>query len=530
MDVGSLDQGAELNRERAEPKSSMSKKISRNDPCSCGSGRKYKKCCGENGRIQMSNSIALLPGPRCYLRTANGPGHHMDQTLRMLAERHADVINHGLRELVAGRVTIEDVLTRSPSYAHLVSPFILTDAGDEGISVGLFPEQHRQFDCVNLYNYALRNPTSKIEPQIKRFWELPESVICSHSNLSDLCQQRLWGDGSPAATTLSGASFIRKGSTLNAILGVEVLLDRRLVEAEIGRLSDFMRFLGVTDPGPKPVTAESEMLELLGQQDPRYRNLVLQKTLFLAEYDLNTCKPRVYRIIKLAGNTYLCFDAAQWGNSKHHGEVEAVGFWWDQFLEFKINIGRSNEDLFTSYMQALHMCLHLPEYDGFRKQNQVNKKWGSGQRKDKGSTSEPKPPIIAANGFLYKSNPSSKNEYEPREEEPGEKGGAKKKRKSCEFEFDRSGGWVNHDPVKQPNYLGRKPDGTIGEPNRHWRRGTTVGKGKGRRPEVVLVKQPIADLMEDGEPAKRKPGRPKGSKNKPMGPPDGVSGGGSNAA
>ena len=28
------------------PKPAISKKIGRNDPCSCGSGKKYKKCCG----------------------------------------------------------------------------------------------------------------------------------------------------------------------------------------------------------------------------------------------------------------------------------------------------------------------------------------------------------------------------------------------------------------------------------------------------------------------------------------------------
>jgi preprotein translocase subunit SecA len=30
------------------PKKRESKKIGRNDPCTCGSGKKYKKCCGRN--------------------------------------------------------------------------------------------------------------------------------------------------------------------------------------------------------------------------------------------------------------------------------------------------------------------------------------------------------------------------------------------------------------------------------------------------------------------------------------------------
>ena len=28
------------------PKPAQSEKIGRNDPCKCGSGKKYKKCCG----------------------------------------------------------------------------------------------------------------------------------------------------------------------------------------------------------------------------------------------------------------------------------------------------------------------------------------------------------------------------------------------------------------------------------------------------------------------------------------------------
>jgi preprotein translocase subunit SecA len=29
-------------------KPAVSKKVGRNDPCPCGSGKKYKKCCGQN--------------------------------------------------------------------------------------------------------------------------------------------------------------------------------------------------------------------------------------------------------------------------------------------------------------------------------------------------------------------------------------------------------------------------------------------------------------------------------------------------
>ena len=31
------------------PKPSVSKKVGRNEPCPCGSGKKFKKCCGTTG-------------------------------------------------------------------------------------------------------------------------------------------------------------------------------------------------------------------------------------------------------------------------------------------------------------------------------------------------------------------------------------------------------------------------------------------------------------------------------------------------
>ena len=33
-------------------------KIGRNDPCTCGSGKKYKKCCGRNAQANALNEVA----------------------------------------------------------------------------------------------------------------------------------------------------------------------------------------------------------------------------------------------------------------------------------------------------------------------------------------------------------------------------------------------------------------------------------------------------------------------------------------
>ena len=48
-----LDEAAmQLNRsdnEDIDSKDYGTKKVSRNDPCPCGSGKKYKQCCGKSG-------------------------------------------------------------------------------------------------------------------------------------------------------------------------------------------------------------------------------------------------------------------------------------------------------------------------------------------------------------------------------------------------------------------------------------------------------------------------------------------------
>ena len=42
------DKAAEIAREDRDANIAHSEKIGRNDPCPCGSGKKYKKCCGKN--------------------------------------------------------------------------------------------------------------------------------------------------------------------------------------------------------------------------------------------------------------------------------------------------------------------------------------------------------------------------------------------------------------------------------------------------------------------------------------------------
>lgn len=44
----SAERRAEITKEFRLSKMAVSSKVGRNDPCTCGSGKKYKKCCGMN--------------------------------------------------------------------------------------------------------------------------------------------------------------------------------------------------------------------------------------------------------------------------------------------------------------------------------------------------------------------------------------------------------------------------------------------------------------------------------------------------
>ena len=47
-DVLSKERRAEIKKEYNKGRIAVSNKVGRNEPCPCGSGKKYKKCCGKN--------------------------------------------------------------------------------------------------------------------------------------------------------------------------------------------------------------------------------------------------------------------------------------------------------------------------------------------------------------------------------------------------------------------------------------------------------------------------------------------------
>ncbi|MBI4678985.1 MAG: SEC-C domain-containing protein [Elusimicrobia bacterium] len=46
----------------------------RNDPCRCGSGKKYKSCCWDKDRSQRIERLAPAPGPKAQAPPAQEAG------------------------------------------------------------------------------------------------------------------------------------------------------------------------------------------------------------------------------------------------------------------------------------------------------------------------------------------------------------------------------------------------------------------------------------------------------------------------
>lgn len=63
----------------------MQKKVGRNDPCPCGSGKKYKKCCEERLEKKKFTAQVLTPS----------------QSDRKPAEKAKDLSTHFFKHLVA---------------------------------------------------------------------------------------------------------------------------------------------------------------------------------------------------------------------------------------------------------------------------------------------------------------------------------------------------------------------------------------------------------------------------------------------
>ncbi|MGA2089400.1 MAG: SEC-C metal-binding domain-containing protein [Stellaceae bacterium] len=47
----------------------MAEKLGRNDPCPCGSGRRFKKCCIATDRFHRASALRALTAPAPFARS-----------------------------------------------------------------------------------------------------------------------------------------------------------------------------------------------------------------------------------------------------------------------------------------------------------------------------------------------------------------------------------------------------------------------------------------------------------------------------
>ena len=69
-----IDTGGDGSLQKQPKTASPDGKIGRNDPCPCGSGKKYKNCCGRNGAARPAgpvNSIDKVHAARNVLNNQN---------------------------------------------------------------------------------------------------------------------------------------------------------------------------------------------------------------------------------------------------------------------------------------------------------------------------------------------------------------------------------------------------------------------------------------------------------------------------
>lgn len=67
-------------------------KIGRNDPCPCGSGKKYKKCCGKLFRVKISRHIGIgrrLTEPPSHTTLRTGPYRAVSPSQRLWRNKSA---------------------------------------------------------------------------------------------------------------------------------------------------------------------------------------------------------------------------------------------------------------------------------------------------------------------------------------------------------------------------------------------------------------------------------------------------------
>ena len=180
---------------------SISHKISRNDPCPCGSGKKYKDCCGREENSQSSSRVVsnnALPQVEREQVTAKPAGSFQD-------------VSEIERQIEADAKLWEDELkaTEVKKKIDAIGPVLLTDATKNRIS-----EARKAYSLLTKDQKALVS-VAKLEAAEDKYLELKNSSVSKSSSKS---QTKKANTSIPASKNKTKVADFRYPLIIGAVL------------------------------------------------------------------------------------------------------------------------------------------------------------------------------------------------------------------------------------------------------------------------------------------------------------------------
>lgn len=106
--------------------------VGRNDPCPCGSGKKYKKCCGQKSSMQRRQFSSLGSGEvKSSMSKITGM---VSQTLKSIQPDTADKFNDLIKEQtdkLAAKMSADPAKTKEEAGKEIVDEIIEEEAAKE---------------------------------------------------------------------------------------------------------------------------------------------------------------------------------------------------------------------------------------------------------------------------------------------------------------------------------------------------------------------------------------------------------------
>ena len=196
----------------------MDEKIGRNDPCYCGSGKKYKKCCIENEAVSLSRSTSVIDFAWASLRKTEGEvidGHLMPYLQNDLPEELIDLalVDFDPAGIFEGLETEE----RRATYEQFFIPWLLFNWLPFE-DFGVFPFNP---DLTIAQNYILFHP-NRLNSAQRRFIEAMTKTHYSFYSVQEIEMEKsitlkdiLLGTDH-VVKEKKGTLFIRKGTIVFA--------------------------------------------------------------------------------------------------------------------------------------------------------------------------------------------------------------------------------------------------------------------------------------------------------------------------